>query len=161
MEPAFIFKMNLPKFTPRFSTDGNTVKIFDNLRRKYVKFTPEENVRQHFVNWLINDLHYPAGLMNNEISIKLNNTTRRCDTIVFDKIGNPFVIIEYKAPSVEINQNVFDQIVRYNMVLKAKYLIVSNGIQHYCCVIDYNNNSYQFVPQIPHYNELKFDFSEN
>lgn len=93
--------------------------------------------------------------MANEIGIKLNGTRKRCDTVVFNPDGSPFVIVEYKAPDINITQNVFDQIVRYNMALKANYLIVSNGLQHYCCQIDYKNNSYRFIPRIPEYNEAK------
>ena len=92
--------------------------------------------------------------MANEVALSLNNTKRRCDTIVYDMTATPLVIVEYKAPTVDISQAVFDQIVRYNMVLHAKYLIVSNGINHYCCKIDYSNHSYVFLPEIPSYNEL-------
>lgn len=154
-------KLNLPDFELKLMAEGENIKVFDPLRRKYVAFTAEENVRQHFVNWLINYLNYPQGLMGNEISIKLNGMNRRCDTVVFDKTGKPFMIIEYKSPSVAISQDVFDQIVRYNIVLRAKYLIVSNGINHYCCKIDYENNSYQFIPQVPDYAHSMLDLSNN
>ena len=139
----------------------NVLKVYDPLRRKYVALTPEEYVRQHFVNWLITSLHYPVSLTANEIGIELNGTKRRCDTIVFNPDGSPLIIVEYKAPNVSISQKVFDQIVRYNMVLRARYLIVSNGIRHYCCVIDYAANSYHFIPEIPNYTDLKNQFSLN
>lgn len=116
--------------------------------------TPEEWVRQNFVRYLIDDRQFPAALMNNEISLTQNGIKRRCDTLVADQNGNPLVIVEYKAPSIEITQKTFDQIVRYNMVLKAQYLIVSNGLSHYCCKIDYENNSYSFLKEIPCYSEL-------
>ena len=93
--------------------------------------------------------------MANEIGIELNGTKRRCDTVVFNSDGTPLVIVEYKAPDISISQNVFDQIVRYNMVLRAGYLIVSNGITHYCCVIDYDRNTYHFIPEIPDYSSLR------
>ena len=87
--------------------------------------------------------------MNNEVSLKLNNTSRRCDTVVFRSDGSPAVIVEYKAPTVAITQSVFDQIARYNMALRSRYLIVSNGLRHYCCEMDYENDSYRFLENIP------------
>lgn len=154
-------KLNLPECDMRIKREGDTLRVFDPLRKRYVILTPEENVRQHFVNWLTHYLHYPAGLMGNEISITLNDTKRRCDTVVFSRTGNPLMIIEYKAPNVPVTQDVFDQIVRYNMVLRAKYLVVSNGINHYCCVIDYAANSYHFIPRVPDYQEITLQASEN
>ncbi len=128
---------------------GKILKVFDPLRGKYVALTPEEYVRQHFTAWMTESLGYPASLMKNEVSLSLNNTRRRCDTVVFRSDGTPAVIVEYKAPTVAITQNVFDQIVRYNMVLRSKYLIVSNGLIHYCCKMDYDVESYAFLPRIP------------
>ena len=155
-------ELNLPKYNMRISRDrNNNIKIFDSIRKKFVSLTPEEYVRQHFTNWLINYLHYPIGLIANEVKISLNSTIKRCDTIVYSNTGDPMMIIEYKAPHISINQNVFDQIVRYNMVLKTKYLVVSNGMQHYCCIIDYDNNSYQFIPHIPTYEELIIGTTHN
>ncbi len=157
-----MIELNLPKYNMRISRDrNNNIKIFDSIRKKFVSLTPEEYVRQHFTNWLINYLHYPMGLIANEVKISLNSTIKRCDTIVYSNTGDPMMIIEYKAPHISINQNVFDQIVRYNMVLKTKYLVVSNGMQHYCCIIDYENNSYQFIPHIPTYEELIIGTTQN
>ena len=150
--------LNLPKCTLKVSRDSaDRLKVFDTLRKKYVALTPEEYVRQH----LINDLHYPVGLTANEVTIKLNDTTKRCDTVVWNKTGRPVMIVEYKAPAIAITQEVFDQIVRYNMVLHADYIVVSNGLQHFCCRLDYTNNTYQFIPQIPDYNALIIGASEN
>lgn len=155
-------ELNLPKYNMRISRDrNNNIKIFDSIRKKFVSLTPEEYVRQHFTNWLINYLHYPIGLIANEVKISLNSTIKRCDTIVYSNMGDPMMIIEYKAPHISINQKVFDQIVRYNMVLKTKYLVVSNGMQHYCCIIDYDNNSYHFIPHIPTYEELIIETTQN
>ncbi len=125
-------ELNLPSFDIRLQRDDEGVKIFDRLRKKFIILTPEEWVRQHFVNYLINHKGFPESLMANEIGITLNGTRRRCDTVVFDKHGSPMVIVEYKASSIVISQSTFDQIVRYNMVLHARYLIVSNGMNHYC-----------------------------
>ena len=128
--------------------------IWDRLRERWVALTPEEWVRQHFVEWLITDKGFPAALMGNEVSLTQNGISRRCDTVVGDRTGQPLVIVEYKAPSINITQKVFDQIVRYNMVLKARYLMVSNGLVHYCCQIDYEKNSYRFLEEIPCYESL-------
>lgn len=131
------------------SADDLRPQVFDPLRHRWVSLTPEEWVRQHFTSMLITEKGYLAGRIANEVSIKLNTTARRCDTVVFDSFKNPLMIVEYKAPSVNISQKVFDQIVRYNMVLRARYLVVSNGLHHYCCEIDYKKKSYAFLPDIP------------
>lgn len=153
--------LNLPPVDLRIRREGNLVKVYDPLRRKYVTLTPEEYVRQHFTSWLISDLGYPASVMANEFAIELNGTSKRCDTIVFGSDGKPLMIVEYKAPGVVISQTVFDQIVRYNMRLRARYLIVSNGLQHFCCVNDFERSSYQFIPRIPEYTKINIPFSEN
>lgn len=147
-------KLNLPAYQYRITTKENKNYIFDVCRKKYVSLTPEEWVRQHFVNFLIHYKSFPAGRIGNEISLMLNGMPKRSDTVVYDKTGSPFVIIEYKAPSIKITQQVFDQIVRYNMVLKVQYLIVSNGITHYCCSINYKTNSYSFLKEIPDFSLL-------
>lgn len=135
--------------------EDNILKVFDPLRAKYVALTPEEYVRQHFTAWLTGNLGYPKSLVSNEVSIKLNNTRRRCDTVVFRSDGSPLMIVEYKAPTVTINQEVFDQIARYNLVLRSRYLVVSNGLNHYCCEMQYDSNSYTFLPEIPEYGRTK------
>ncbi|MCM1296762.1 MAG: type I restriction enzyme HsdR N-terminal domain-containing protein [Muribaculaceae bacterium] len=131
--------------------EDGILKVFDMLRSKYVALTPEEYVRQHFTAWLTGDLQYPKSLVSNEVSIMLNNTRRRCDTVVFRSDGSPLMIVEYKAPTVTINQEVFDQIARYNLVLRSRFLVVSNGINHYCCEMHYESDSYTFLPEIPKY----------
>ncbi|MBD5258585.1 MAG: type I restriction enzyme HsdR N-terminal domain-containing protein [Barnesiella sp.] len=145
-------RLNLPPLVaPRLRRDGDMVRIYDECRNAFVKLTPEEWVRQHFVAYLRAGLGYPASIIGNEVSLKFNNMSRRADTVVYDSHGQPFIIVEYKAPHVEITQQVFDQIVRYNMVLRARYLAVSNGLRHYFCAIDYDNGSYAFVRQLPSY----------
>ncbi len=141
--------LNLPPVELRLRMEGKILKVFDTLRRKYVALTPEEYVRQHFTAWMTGYLGYPASLMNNEVPLILNGTRRRCDTVVFRSDGSPSVIVEYKAPTVAITQKVFDQIARYNMVLHSRYLIVSNGLQHFCCSMDYEHDTYSFLRQIP------------
>jgi type I site-specific restriction-modification system R (restriction) subunit len=146
--------LNLPRFEVKVGIQNGKPAIFDRLRRKYVAITSEEWVRQHFVNYLLTEKNYPENLIINEIGIKLNNTQKRCDTVVYNNHLEPLAIIEYKAPSVDITEQVFDQIVRYNMALRAKYLIVSNGLKHYCCKINYDDESYQFLEEIPDYSKL-------
>lgn len=148
-------QLNLPPANLQTAVDASGNRsVFDCLRNKYVALTPEEFVRQLFVAFLINVKGYPAGLMANEMSIILNGTRRRCDTVVMNRYGKPMAIVEYKAPHVAVTQTVFDQIVRYNMTLQVKCLIVSNGMNHYCCLIDYRNNTYRFVPEVPDYETL-------
>lgn len=148
-------KLNLPQYDFIIKNEGDKSFIFDALRKKFVTLTPEEEVRQRFVATLINQKGYPAGRIGNEISLNLNNTKRRCDTVVYDKFGSPCVIIEYKAPNIEITQEVFNQITRYNYVLRVSYIIVTNGIRSFCCKIDYSNKSYNFLKEIPFYNEIE------
>lgn len=149
-----MFALNLPQFPIKVTKrDGRTV-VFDELRRKYVALTPEEWVRQHFVHYLIHQKGYPKGLVANEIPLTLNGTAKRCDTVVYDRTARPRAIVEYKAPHIEITQKVFSQISRYNMALHVDYLIVSNGLQHYCCRMDYEAHAYRFLPDIPQYGEL-------
>ena len=146
--------LNLPSYPAKILKRNGKNVIFDTLRQKYVALTPEEWVRQHFVHFLTDFKGYPKGLLANEIQLDLNGTKKRCDTVLFNKDLSAKMIVEYKAPNIEITQAVFDQITRYNMVLKVEYLIVSNGIRHYCCRIDYNTMQYTFLPDIPAFNEL-------
>ena len=146
--------LNLPSYPAKILKRNGKNVIFDPLRQKYVALTPEEWVRQHFVHFLTDFKGYPKGLLANEIQLDLNGTKKRCDTILFNKDLSARMIVEYKAPNIEMTQAVFDQITRYNMVLKVEYLIVSNGIRHYCCRIDYNTLKYTFLPDIPSYTEL-------
>ena len=147
-------RLNLPEYQFNIRNIEDAFVILDTLRKRWVTLTPEEWVRQNFVRFLIDDREFPAALMNNEISLTQNGIKRRCDTLVADRQGAPLVIVEYKAPNIEITQKTFDQIVRYNMVLRAKYLVVSNGMSHYCCKIDYETNSYKFLKEIPCYGDL-------
>ena len=146
--------LNLPPFDKKVIKKGEKPFIFDIIRRQYVALTPEEWVRQHFVHYLIGHKGFPQSLMANEVQLKLNGMSRRCDTVVYDRTLHPRVIIEYKAPSVNITQQVFDQICRYNMVLQVDYLIVSNGLAHYCCKVDNLNRTYTFLQEIPKYSQV-------
>lgn len=146
--------LNLPRYDAKIDCANGRKQIFDCLRRCYVALTPEEWVRQHFVNMLITQKGYPTALTANEVAIQFNGMNRRCDTVVYDKQLKPRVIIEYKAPTVKIDAKVFAQIARYNMVLRVDYLIVSNGLQHFCCKMDYEKNCYTFLTDIPAYPDI-------
>ncbi len=147
-------ELNLPRYSFRVKEENGKQFIFDTLRKRYVLLTPEEWVRQHFVAYLIQDKGYPSGRIGNEISLLQNGRKRRSDTVVYDVMGNPFIIIEYKAPHINITQEVFNQIIRYNSVLKVRYLIVSNGLQHFCCRVDYEHHKCDFLSEIPTYDAL-------
>ena len=146
-----MIRLNLPTFDIKLSGTQQQPKIFDTLRHRYVTLTPEEWVRQHFIHFLIEHKGYPAALMANEISLSVGNKKLRADSVLYDKLLHPRMIIEYKAPTVNITQKVFDQITTYNMLLHVDYLIVSNGISHYCCKMDYPNHTYTFLNDIPLY----------
>ena len=150
-----MLQLNLPIFEPKLKKIKEDIFIFDLIRKKYLLLSPEEWVRQSFLNYLINHKNYPQSLIENEAMIKLNNMTRRCDTVVYDNQLKPLVIVEYKRPDVKIDQQVFDQIVRYNIVLRVDFLIVSNGLSHFCRKMNYENQTYDFLESIPEYNELK------
>ena len=149
-----MYELNLPKYGIKIKNDKGHQSIFDVLRRKYVALTPEEWVRQHFVHFLIEHKGYPKALMANEIQLAIGNKKIRCDSVLYDRTLKPRMIIEYKAPTVSITQKVFDQITIYNMLLHVDYLVVSNGIKHYCCRMDYANQKYLFLEDIPDYQNL-------
>jgi len=146
--------LNLPLFTPKVLQRNGKYLIFDPVRKKHVALTPEEQVRRQFVNYLITDRSYPLNLVANEVTITLNGRLRRCDTVIYNVYLEPLAIVEYKAPSAPIVQDVFDQIVRYNLSLRVRYLMISNGLEHYCCRMDYINNKYDYLDEIPDYSDL-------
>jgi hypothetical protein len=146
--------LNLPPCQVRLSKKNGKTYIFDPLRRKEVVLSPEEWVRQHFVQFLIASKSYPPERIANEVSIHVNATVKRCDTIVYDSYLSPLAIIEYKAPEVIITSDVFDQISCYNSALRVPYLMISNGLKHYCCHLDYRTMSYRFLEDIPAFGDL-------
>jgi len=128
--------------------------IFDFLRKKYVALTPEEWVRQHFTHYLVEHKGYPKGLLGNEIELQIGDKRLRCDSILYNKVARPQMIIEYKAPTVPLQQKVFDQVSAYNLLLRVDYLIISNGMEHYCCKMDYEHQKPLFLQEIPDYEKL-------
>ncbi len=144
-------KLNLPTFTFKVKSNENHTLIFDNLRKKYFVLTPEEWVRQHYVQFLIQYKKYPASLIALEKQLLINNRKKRTDIVIYCKEGTPHIIVECKAPQIKISQDTFDQIARYNLKLKATYLVLTNGIQHYYCKMDFKNETYIFLKDIPDY----------
>lgn len=147
-------KLNLPEYQFNIKTENNKSLIFDEIRKQFVSLTPEEWVRQNFLKYLINEKHYPQSLIAVEKQIVLNGLLKRCDAVVYNKLAEPKVIVEFKAPQIKISEKVFEQISRYNFKLKVDFLIVSNGLQHFCCKVDYENFKTAFLKDIPTFNEL-------
>ena len=147
-------KLNLPEYQFSIRQLSTSKEIFDAFRKKYVALTPEEWVRQHFIRFLVEEKGFPASLIAIEKGLTINGKPRRFDAVAHNNNGEPLVLIEFKAASVKISQKVFEQIATYNQLLRVKYLIVSNGLKHYCCEINFTTQSIQFLPEIPEYNTL-------
>lgn len=147
-------RLNLPPYEIKTRHKDGKTFILDVLRRKFTALTPEEWVRQHFIHYLIEHKGYPIALLANEVELSVGDKKLRCDSILYSRQLKPRMIIEYKAPTIAITQKTFDQIFAYNTLLHAEYLVVSNGINHYCCKIDYANRSYAFLTDIPEYQNL-------
>ncbi|MEX2350186.1 MAG: type I restriction enzyme HsdR N-terminal domain-containing protein [Flavobacteriaceae bacterium] len=144
-------ELHFPSYNFRFKSSENKISIFDEIRKKFVILTPEEWVRQHVVHFLITEKNFPKSHLNVEKELVLNQTKKRYDVVVFNKDGSIHLIVECKAPQINITQETFDQIARYNLSLKANYLMVTNGLLHYYCRLDYENEQYVFLKQIPKY----------
>jgi len=143
--------LNLPQYSFRIREKLGKKHIFDSFRRQWVSLTPEEWVRQNFVRYLTEEKHFPASLVAIERSLRINQRDFRTDIVLFSKSGNPLIVVECKSPEVKISQQVFDQIARYNLDLRVSYLIVTNGLEHYCCRFDQELLTYTFLPEIPDY----------
>lgn len=147
--------LNLPAYPFKIKEEDGSVFIFDDIRKKFLLLTPEEWVRQHVVKFLIHEKNYPKSLIKLEGGLKLNTLQKRTDILIFDSSGKRVVLVECKAPSIKITQKVFDQIARYNFVHRTGCLIVSNGMQHYCCEVNFDEKTYRFIPEIPDYNSFR------
>lgn len=145
--------LNFPKFSFRFKNSENKISIFDVIRKRFVILQPEEWVRQHCIHYLIKNKGYPKSLINVEKEIVINTLKKRYDIVIFNPDGSIQIIVECKSPSVKINQDTFDQIAQYNLSLNADYLMVTNGINHYYCQINFKEEKYQFLKDIPAYNQ--------
>ena len=147
-------ELNLPKYEIRIGRKDGRLTIFDFLRRRYVALTPEEWVRQHFTHFLVEHKSYPQGLLANEVELSVGEKSLRCDSVLYDRELRPRMIVEYKAPHIKLTQKVFQQIATYNLLLHVAYLVVSNGIEHHCVKMDYENEKYLFLEDIPEYKNL-------
>jgi len=142
-------KLNFPVYSFRFKNSENKVSIFDPIRKKFILLTPEEWVRQHTIEYLMKEKNCPLSYINVEKLIKINDRNKRYDIVIFKPNGAIFLLIECKAPEISISQATFDQIARYNLVLKAEYLMVTNGLNHYFCQMDFENERYNFLKELP------------
>jgi len=147
-------RLNLPDYSFKKKFAEGKEYIFDPQRNKYVLLTPEEWVRQNFVKFLIHERSYPGGRIVLEKTIKVNNLIRRCDILVYDDYFTPLLLVECKAPGVKISRSVFDQASNYNQLFNLGFLVVTNGLVHYCAQLDFAKRSIKFLNNIPHYSEL-------
>ena len=147
-------KLNLPSFQFKLKSSENKQLIFDVIRKKYVVLTPEEWVRQNLIHFLIKEKNYPISLISCEKQLLVNKLKKRFDLLIYGPNGAPILIIECKSPKVKISQDTFDQIARYNMELKSEFLVVSNGIIHYSCKVNHEDQSYIFLEEIPKYEDI-------
>jgi len=147
-------KLNLPEYDFRYRVEGEDRYVMDVFRKRYVMLTPEEEVRQRFARYLVEEKDYPSSLIMTEYALKLNKMIRRCDILVHKPAGHPAVLVECKAPAVNLNQAVFDQVSQYNLVFKVEYLMITNGLKHYCCTVDFDSQKVNFLNKIPSYTDI-------
>ncbi len=145
-------QLNFNSYKFRFKNSEGKISIFDEIRRKFIILTPEEWVRQNVVQYLLKEKKYPKSYINVEKVIKLNGLIKRYDVVVFQPNGKLFLLVECKSADIIINQTTFDQIARYNMALESEYLMVTNGLNHYFCQMDYQSEKYNFLKELPDFN---------
>ncbi len=148
-------KLNLPEFDPKLTMRGNEQLIFDVVRRKHIVLTAEEWVRQHFLNYLIKHKAYPIGLIRVEQQVLVSGMPQRADIVAYSRNGQPIMVVECKAPGVELSNSTFAQAARYNISLGANYLVITNGMDHFCCKVNLESNSYLFLKDIPDFDDLQ------
>lgn len=141
--------LNLPTYPFKIREEGSRRQIFDPFRKKYLVLSPEEWVRQHFLQFLVNERNYPVSLIRIETGLRYNQLLKRADILIHNIQGSPHMMVECKSPTTRITQDAFDQVARYNMTFKVKYLVVTNGMHHFCCEMNYGNQTYQFLKEIP------------
>ncbi len=147
--------LNLPQYNLKIQRSEGKLSVFDIIRKKYVALTKEEWVRQNFIHFLITEKNYPMSLISVEYALKLFKMQKRSDIVLFDNHGEPRLIVECKSPEVKVSQDTFDQAARYNMSLKVDYLVVTNGLEHYCSKINYEKGNYEFLADVPDYSQIK------
>jgi type I site-specific restriction endonuclease len=147
--------LNLPEYQFRLrKNEAGKTEIFDPIRKRFYVLTPEEWVRQNFMQYLIQEKNFPAGLMAVEKGLKLHGAQKRADIVQYSKQGNPALIVECKAPEVKITQDTFDQAARYNLSLQVAYLIITNGMEHYACTVDFAKQEVRFLKEIPDFEQI-------
>jgi hypothetical protein len=144
-------KLNLPSFHVDLKKEQDRIHIFDLLRKRYIVLTPEEWVRQHFIHYLINHLQYPKSLIKLEGGLRFNKLQKRSDIVIYDRAGQPWMVVECKAPTLKIGERTVHQASVYNYTLKAKFLVVTNGLEHYCYQTDWTNSTTTILPSMPEY----------
>lgn len=142
-------RLHFPEYSFKFKNKENKIFIWDDIRKKYILLLPEEWVRQHAVQFLVQDKKYSPNWMAIEKQFTINNIHKRADIVVFNKDMHPYIIVECKAPNVPITQETFDQIARYNLALQAKYLMLTNGLQHFYCKMNFEKETYVFLEELP------------
>ena len=147
--------LNLPTYSFKIKSELQRKLIFDSIRRKYVVLTPEEWVRQNFIQYLVEEKGYPASLIAVEKKVDVNLLPQRSDIVLYNRNAKPVIIVECKSAKIKVTQDVFNQIARYNMKLRVPFLVVTNGLQHYCCQMDYQKKTFKFIPEIPLYDLIK------
>ncbi|WP_282014360.1 type I restriction enzyme HsdR N-terminal domain-containing protein [Marinifilum flexuosum] len=147
--------LNLPTYSFKIKSDLQRKLIFDSIRKKYVVLTPEEWVRQNFIRYLVEEKDYPPSLIAVEKKVDVNLLPQRSDIVLYNRNANPVMIVECKASKIKITQDVFNQIARYNMKLRVPFLVVTNGLKHFCCYMDYEKKSFKFLEDIPNYQSIK------
>lgn len=151
---SLLSKLNLPECELLIRSHSNRNQVWDTLRRRYVLLSPEEWVRQHLIYYFKDYLGYPVGLIAVEFTIKLFGLTKRCDILVHDRTGKPLLLVECKAPGVKVDSLVLEQAVQYNMKLQLPYLVITNGLDHYCCKIDIAEGTWSFLQKIPAFQDI-------
>ncbi|CAN5513640.1 type I restriction enzyme HsdR N-terminal domain-containing protein [soil metagenome] len=144
-----MLNLNLPSYDPKVRRRNNKIEIFDPIRKKYILLTPEEWVRQHFVNYLVRHMHYPRSLIRMESGLKYNSLQKRSDILVYNRLGIPFMLVECKAAEVKLNQKVVEQIAVYNHIISAPYMVITNGITHYCYKKNQEDRSFEHLRDLP------------
>lgn len=147
-------ELNLPPYQFDLIREDKKTKIFDAIRKRYLVLTPEEWVRQNFIEFLVRERNFPRGLIAVEKGLKLNGMQKRTDILVYAKSAQPLLMVECKAPEIKIEQKVFDQIARYNLHFKLPFLVVTNGLRHFCARINFDKQNFSFLKDIPHYHEI-------
>jgi hypothetical protein len=148
-------QLNLPTYSLKIKSEYNLEYIYDEFRKKYVRLTPEEWVRQNFAHYLVKEKSYPASRMMIEKSVRINKMSKRCDILICNDAGVPAIMIECKAPGIRIGQDTFEQVSVYNIAFRVEYLIITNGLQHYCCSVDFLKRSVSFLKEIPEYEKIR------